>query len=192
MADLSSELGYALFLAALGGERLFELWLSRRNSQRAFARGGVEVGRRHFRVMSLVHALFFASALGEVWWLGRPFSPSLGLVALTFAVAAQALRYWAIATLGERWNVRVISVPGDRPVTHGPYRWLRHPNYVAVAIELMAVPLIHGAWLTAGTFTLLNAGVLWVRIRTEELSLGADYEQAFAGLPRFFPKLRQR
>jgi len=84
------------------------------------------------------------------------------------ALVAQALRYWAIASLGDRWNTRIIVVPGLEPVTRGPYRFLRHPNYVAVVLELAAVPLIHGAWVTAAVFTLGNALLLLVRIRADE------------------------
>ena len=102
---------------------------------------------------------------------------------------AQALRYWAIASLGEYWNTRIIVVPGLPPVTRGPYRFLRHPNYVAVVLELAAVPLIHGAWVTALVFSLGNALLLWVRIRAEETALGSAYAQTFADKPRFIPEV---
>ena len=102
-------------------------------------------------------------------------------------LAAQALRYWAIATLGWRWNTRIVVVPGAAPVTAGPYRWVRHPNYVAVIAEMLALPLVHGAWLTAAVFSLGNALLLRVRIRAEEQALGTSWQQAFAGRPRFVP-----
>ncbi len=102
-------------------------------------------------------------------------------------LGAQALRYWAIATLGWRWNTRIVVVPGTAPVTAGPYRWVRHPNYVAVIAEMIALPLVHGAWLTALVFSVGNALLLRVRIRAEEQALGEPWQHAFAGRPRFVP-----
>lgn len=178
---------YLAFLALFGLERLYELRLSRRNARAAFARGGVEVGRRHFRVMAALHLAFLACCALEVVWLGRAFPGALGFAALLAALCAQALRYWAIATLGRRWNVRVIVVPGEAPVTSGPYRFMRHPNYAAVILEMAAVPLIHGAFWTAALFSCANAAVIAVRIRAEERALGAAWSRAFADLPRLVP-----
>ena len=92
-------------------------------------------------------------------------------VLVALVIASQALRWWCIGTLGRRWNTRVIVVPGLAPVTSGPYRLLRHPNYVAVVVEGVALPLVHAAWITAVVFTVLNAGLLAVRIRTENAAL---------------------
>jgi len=185
---------HAVFLGYMGllvAERLVELWLSKRNAARAFARGGVETGQAHYRVMVAFHTLFLFACVAEVFVLRRPFPGVWGWVALGGAVLAQGLRYWAIATLGERWNSRIIVVPGLAPVTGGPYRFLRHPNYVAVVLELLAVPLIHGAWLTAAVFTVGNAALLFVRIRAEEQALGELYTQSFEGRPRFIPEVRR-
>lgn len=179
------------FMALLIAERLVELGLSQRNAARAFARGGVETGQRHYRVMVAFHTLFLVACMAEVFGLQRPFLGAGSWVALGAALGAQALRYWAIATLGERWNSRIIVVPGLPPVTGGPYRYLKHPNYVAVVIELLAVPLIHGAWVTALVFTVGNAALLFVRIRAEEAALGAPWAQAFAHRPRFVPEVRR-
>ncbi len=181
---------YALYLAFLGLlaiERVVELGISKRNAAFALSRGGVEVGTGHYRVMVVLHSLFFVACGAEVVLLKRPFPGAFGVVALVLALGSQALRYWAISTLGPRWNTRVIFVPGDSPVTAGPYRFLRHPNYLAVVVELLAVPLIHGAWLTAVVFSVANAALLTVRIRAEEAALGAAYERAFEGRPRFIP-----
>lgn len=104
------------------------------------------------------------------------------------ALGAQGLRYWAVITLGERWNVRVIVLANaPPPVAGGPYRYLRHPNYVAVAVEMACVPLIHGAWLTAVLFSTANAVVLAVRIRIEEAALGPLYLETFKNTRRFLP-----
>ena len=161
--------------------------LSARNARRVLAQGGTELGQRHFKVMTVLHTAFLFSCVGEVVLLHRPFPGALGWAALGVAVLAQGLRYWAIFTLGERWNTRIIFVPGARPVTSGPYRFIRHPNYVAVILELFAVPLIHGGYLTAIVFTLANAAMLTVRIRAEEAALGAEYARAFSRRPRFIP-----
>ncbi|WP_373046805.1 isoprenylcysteine carboxyl methyltransferase family protein [Vulgatibacter sp.] len=178
---------YLGFLLLLGVERIGELVLSRRNAARSLADGGVEVGQRHFRAMALLHTAFLFACAAEVVLFERRFPGALGTFAFGVAILAQALRYWAIGTLGPRWNVRVIVVPGEAPVTSGPYRFVRHPNYVAVVLEILFVPLIHGAWITALLFSAANAVLLYVRIRTEEAALGAAYRAAFAERPRFLP-----
>jgi methyltransferase len=179
---------YLCFLGLLALERLAELALSRRNARRAFARGAVEVGQKHYRVMAAFHTLFLAACAGEAFFHRDAQVPAwLGGTALVGALLAQALRYWAISTLGERWNVRVIVLPGAAPVVAGPYRFIRHPNYLAVAAEMLCVPLIHGAFLLAAVFSLGNAALLLVRIRAEEAALGHGYSSAFAATPRFLP-----
>ncbi|MBJ6763373.1 hypothetical protein JGU66_21620 [Myxococcaceae bacterium JPH2] len=182
---------YLGFLTLLVAERVVELVLSKRNAARAFARGGVETGQGHYRVMVAFHTCFLVACAVEVVLGERPFLGWASVVALAGAVAAQALRYWAIATLGERWNSRIIVVPDLPPVTGGPYRYLRHPNYVAVVLELLCVPLIHGAWVTALVFSLGNLLLLLVRIRAEEQALGAAYAREFSRRPRFIPEVRR-
>jgi methyltransferase len=183
---------YLALLLAVVGERTLELVVSRRNAAWAFARGGVESGRRHFPVMVLLHTAFLASCAVEVVALRRPFHPALAGIMLAVVVAAQALRWWAIATLGPRWNVRVIVVPGLPVVTGGPYRWLRHPNYLAVVLEGVALPMVHTAWITAVTFSVLNAILLATRMRCEEAALDrhADYGAQFAARGRLLPRAR--
>ena len=185
----ASEALYLGFLAALGLERLLELRRSARNAAWAFERGGIEVGRGHWRAMQLLHGVFLVACALEVVWGQRPFRPALGLPMLALALAAQALRHWAIASLGPHWNVRVIVVPGAPVVRRGPYRFLRHPNYAAVVVEGFAVPLVHGAWVTALAFSLANAALLAVRIRCEEgaLALHCDYAERFADARRLVP-----
>lgn len=180
---------YLVLLALLAAERGVELRLSRRNAALAFAQGGIERGQRHFRVMKLLHTAFFAACAAEVVLLRRPFLPALGAAMLAVALGAQALRWWAIASLGPRWNVRVIVVPGAPAVRRGPYRFLRHPNYLAVVLEGFAVPLVHGAWLTALVFSAANAVLLAVRIRCEEEALAdhCAYADRLGDLPRWLP-----
>lgn len=167
---------FTAFVLATGVERLIELVISRRNAAWAFARGGVESGRGHFPAMVALHTGLLAGALAEVWLLGRPFLPALGWPMLAIAVLCQAGRYWVIASLGRQWNTRVIVVPGMPLSRRGPYRFsrLRHPNYWIVAIEGVALPLVHTAWITAIAFTVLNAVLLLgFRIPAEERALRA-------------------
>lgn len=189
---VSTRVLYLVVLAVLVAERLLELVISRRNERRLLARGAVEAGAGHYPVMVLLHAAFLISCPLEVWWLDRPFIPWLGLLAGLALLASMALRYWAISTLDGRWTTRVLVLPGAEPVTGGPYRVLRHPNYLAVVLEILAVPLLHTAWLTALVFTLANGLLLAVRIRSEEAALArtSDYSSHFASRPRFIPGAR--
>lgn len=163
---------YALLVVAVGLERLGELVISKRNARWSFDRGGVETGRGHYPFMVVLHTGLLVACLVEVLLLDRPFLHWLGWPALALVVAAQSLRWWCIATLGAQWNTRVIVVPGLPLVAKGPYRFMRHPNYVAVVVEGVALPLVHSAWLTALAFTALNAPLLLVRLRAEETALG--------------------
>jgi len=158
---------YLVLILLTGAERIAELVISKRNAAAAFARGGVEYGQRHFPFMVVLHTGFLLACIAEVFLLDRPFVPWLGWPMLAIALLAQAGRYWVIHSLGEQWNTRVIVVPGaGRVDSRGPYRWhwLRHPNYWIVAIEGIALPLVHSAWITALVFTVLNA-VLLLRFR---------------------------
>jgi methyltransferase len=165
---------YLVFILLTGGERLAEVIVSTRNAKWAFERGGVEYGRSHFPWMVALHFGLLLGALAEVFFLHRPFLPALGYPMLAIALLCQAGRWWIITTLGHQWNTRVIVVPGLGRVTRGPYRFarLRHPNYVIVAIEGIALPLIYTAWITALSFTVLNAILLLaIRIPTEDRAL---------------------
>lgn len=149
-------------------QRLGELAVSRRNEARLRSRGAVEAGAGHYPVMVALHTGFLAACAAEVWLLDRPFVPALAAAALAVLLAASALRVWTLATLGGRWTTRVLVLPEEDPVTGGPYRHLRHPNYLAVALEVAALPLVHAAWLTALVFSAAGALLLRVRIRAEE------------------------
>lgn len=170
---------YTALVLAVAGERLAELVVARRNARWSLARGGRETGRGHYPAMVVLHTGLLGGCLAEAGLAGRPFVPVVGFTAVGVVVAAQALRWWCIRTLGRRWNTRVIIIPGLSLVADGPYRWLRHPNYVAVAAEGLALPLVHGAWVTAAVFTVLNAALMAVRIRCENAALGI----APAGVP---------
>ena len=166
-----AELTLWLILLFLVGQRLVELRLAARNRRWALAQGAREVGAGHYPLFFLLHVGWFGGWLVEAYGRGPVLSEVWGVWLGVFA-AAQLLRYWAITTLGPRWNTRILIIPGLAPVRHGPYRYLRHPNYVAVALELLAIPLICNAWLTALIATLLNAALLLlIRIPAEEKAI---------------------
>jgi len=167
----ASVLWYTVLVLAVGVERLVELAVARRNLRWAKDRGGVEYGAEHFPWMVVLHVGLLVGCLLEVWLMNPPWLPWLGWPMLALVVASQALRWWCIRTLGPRWNTRVVVVPGLRLVTEGPYRYLRHPNYVAVVVEGAALPLVHTAWITAVVFTALNALLLRQRIGVEDAAL---------------------
>lgn len=195
-----SELGglgtHALFgalFALLALERGAELVLSRRHLRRALARGGRLVPEPVvWPAMIALHTAFLVLPTVEVLACDRPFLPVLAFPALIVAAAAMVLRYWAIATLGTRWSTRVVAVPGEPAVASGPYRFLRHPNYLAVVLELAFLPLVHTAWLSALGFTVANAALLAARLRREEalLAAHADYVARLGSRRAFVPGRR--
>jgi methyltransferase len=168
---VSSTGWYALLVVGVALIRLVELSVAQRNLRWARERGGVETGAGHYPVMVALHTALLVGCLVEVFAADRPFLPALGWPMLALLVAAHALRWWCIRTLGPQWNTRVIRVPGLPLVTGGPYRWFAHPNYVAVVVEGVALPLVHTAWITALAFTVLNALLLWERLRVESQAL---------------------
>ena len=166
-----TRIGFTLVFAAVAVARLVELGVSRRNVQRLLARGGVETGKSHYPWMVTLHAAFLIGCPLEVWLLERPWIPALAGPMAMLAVGAMALRCWVMATLGERWCTRVVCLPGEPWLGGGPYRFVRHPNYAAVVVEMAALPLLHTAWLSALFFSLTNFLVLRRRMRVEEEAL---------------------
>lgn len=162
---------FVVVVALVALERLAELIVSQRNAAWSFGRGGHETGQGHYPAMVALHTGFLVAMLVEAL-VRRPEVPSaLAWSMLALVAVAQALRWWCIATLGPQWNTRVIVVPDLAPVRTGPYRFLAHPNYVAVVVEGIALPLIHACWITAAGFTILNAALLRVRLRVENDAL---------------------
>jgi len=168
---MTSLLAFTVLVGLVALERLAELVVSKRNAAWSLARGGVESGRGHYPVMVALHSGLLVAMLVEAWLRRPDVPPALAWSMLAVVLASQGLRWWCIATLGHRWNTRVIIVPGLAPVAGGPYRLLRHPNYVAVVAEGIALPLVHAAWITALVFTVANAALLTVRIRVEDAAL---------------------
>jgi methyltransferase len=166
---------YLALIAVIAVERLAELVVSKRNLAWTTARGGTEYGLGHYPAMVALHVALLVGCVLEPILLDRPFLPALGWPMLAVVLAAQVLRWWCITTLGPQWNTRVVVVPGAERVTGGPYRWMPHPNYVAVVVEGAALPLVHSAWLTAIAFTVLNAILLRTRIKVENAALASLY-----------------
>ena len=158
----------AVFLVGL--QRLLELWYSRRNERRLRARGAMDWGAGHYPVMVTIHALWLVSMLVEGLLRG-PDIPAWWPLPVAAFLLVQPLRYWAIFSLGINWNTRVLVMPGEKLVSSGPYRYFPHPNYFVVVVEVLTFPLILGAWITAIVFSLLNAALLFIRIRTENRAL---------------------
>lgn len=171
MTTADTRLLYTLVVAAVVVERLVELIVSLRHERALRARGAVEAGGGHYPLMVALHASLFPACLGEVWLAGRPFVPALAAGAGLLLVLTMALRWWTVATLGERWTTRVLVLPGAPLVAGGPFRFLRHPNYLAVAVEIFAIPLLHTAWATAALWGGANLALLAVRIRAEDRAL---------------------
>ena len=164
---------YTLLIVAIAVERIAELVVSKRNWTWSRERGGSELGAGHYPAMVVLHVGLLVGCLVEPMVADRPFIPELGWPMLVVVFAAQGLRWWCITTLGRQWNTRVIVIPGAQRVTGGPYRWIPHPNYVAVVVEGIALPLVHSAWLTALVFTVLNAALLRTRVNIENSALAS-------------------
>jgi len=176
---------YAAVLGFVGAQRLAELALSRENER---MRGGTRAAARTFPLMVAAHVALVTLPLVEAW-ARRTRSPRWGWVGVLGA--ATALRVWSIRSLGTSWNVRATVPDGLEPVVDGPYRYIRHPNYVAVILEFAALPMIANASVSAVVLSAINAAVLFDRIRDEErlLESSSAYRRAFAGRARFIPHI---
>jgi len=164
--------GAILLLAFVTLQRLGELWLAQRNTRALMARGAVESGQAHYPLIVGLHAAWLAG----LWLLA--WDRALDLRWLAAFAVLQALRVWVIATLGSRWTTRIITLPGEALVRRGPYRFTSHPNYAVVAAEMAVLPMVFGLWAYALMFFVLNASVLWVRIKAENEALSAPRPQA--------------
>ena len=176
-------------VALVSAQRGLEMAISARH-RRFWRQRGVDAARDPvWPLMVLVHVGLLAGSALEPWLLSRPFLAAIALPAITLFLLAQALRFWVLRSLREHWNTRILETTKVRVVTSGPYRFVRHPNYAAVLIELATLPLFHSAWLTWIAVNLLHIPVLIVRIRSEEAVLrrADDWTRAFAAKPRFLP-----
>jgi methyltransferase len=181
-------LGLLLVVAAL---RVYELRISKRHQSRMIERGASKVTDPRFRWMVLLHTCVLLGAALEVVLLHRPFYPIFAAGCFVIFLAANVVRWWVIRTLGEHWNVQVMNSTGMGVITTGPFRYVRHPNYAAVFVEMLALPLIHCAWITAAAGSAAHILVLSQRLATEERVLFSDvhYREAMSSKPRFVPGL---
>jgi len=185
-----SRIAYVVLLVAVGLGRFVELGISRRNQKNLIARGAARVSEPHFQWMVFIHTIVLIGAGLEVVLLRRPFIPILAIPMAVLFLLANALRWWVIRTLRSHWNVQIVDSAKLGVVSDGPYRWVRHPNYVAVFVELIALPLIYTAWISAVVAAVGNGWVLHSRLAVEDRMLLSDagYRAAMGSKPRFLPK----
>lgn len=179
---------FSIFITLVIFQRLAELGIAKKNEKWMKANGGFEVGKEHYKYIVLVHVLFFLSLIFEVSYFNKAVS-SLWIVYVLFFTLAQGLRVWSLLSLGKFWNTKIIIMPNVNIISSGPYKFIRHPNYLVVVIELLVLPLIFNAYFTAIIFTLLNMVVLSIRIPIEENALirETNYKAVFHQRARFAP-----
>jgi methyltransferase len=182
--------GFLALLAAVAVMRVIELTISRRHQRLLESRGARRAHDPYFHWLVLLHTAILTGAALEVGLLNRPFIPMLAAPMVAMFVGCNAVRWWVIRTLGNHWNVQVIDSLSLGVVTTGPFRLVRHPNYTAVFLELLALPLIHTAWLTAVAGAAAHVWLLSRRVHIEERVLlrNANYRAAMEQKPRFVPK----
>jgi len=186
-----SVISFLALLVAVAALRMVELRISKLHQRQMISRGAEKIDEPKFRWMVVLHTAVLLGAACEVVFLKRPFLPWLAAPMFVIFLAANAVRWWVIRTLGQHWNVQVMDSTRLGVITSGPFRYVRHPNYAAVFAEMLALPLIHTAWITATAGAIAHAGVLAQRLSTEERVLFAnpDYRSAMTGKPRFLPGL---
>ncbi|MCY8855740.1 isoprenylcysteine carboxyl methyltransferase family protein [Bacillus atrophaeus] len=159
-----------LFILILAVQRIAEIIVAKQNEQKVKKQGAIEYGEGHYPYIVLMHVLFFVSLICEVLLLHKePSSWWIGI--LTAIILVQGVRYWALLSLGAHWNTKILVVPDAELIKKGPYKWLKHPNYAVVMVEIVLLPLLYGAYWTLILFTILNAFMLSVRIRVEDKAL---------------------
>src|ERR1700747_2678375 len=184
-----SVIAFLILLLLVAALRLVELRISRRHQQEMITRGAAKVDEPRFRWMVLLHTAVLVGAALEVVFLRRPLLPVLAASMFVIFLAANAVRWWVIRTLGDHWNVQIMDSTRLGVITNGPFRFVRHPNYAAVFAEMFALPLIHTAWITAIVGSLAHIAVLSMRLSTEERVLLAnpEYRATMANKARFLP-----
>jgi methyltransferase len=183
---------FTLFVALVGVQRLIEVRKSNHHAAALLAAGGREHASWQVPALKVLHGSWLLAACAEVWLLETPFRPWLALTALGVFGGGQQLRLAAMQALGPRWTIRVVTLPGVPPIMGGIYRYIRHPNYLGVGLEVVSLPLVHGAIYTAVVFSLMNALLLASRIRAEEAALDTDnaYMDYLGRRSRFLPASR--
>jgi methyltransferase len=170
---VTTRTAFLVLVALVALQRLAEVRRSRRHAQALRARGAIEHAAWQVPIMAGLHGAWLAGTALEVWFLAPPFRASWAIAALLLLALGQGLRLAAMRTLGERWTIRVLTLPATPPIVTGPYRHIRHPNYLGVVLEIAALPLVHGAVYSAVCFSLANAVLLVLRIRVENRALAS-------------------
>lgn len=185
---------YICLLVLVGIERLGEVAVSRHNQKKMAAQGAVKIREPHFPWLVAFHTIVLIAAGAEVLFLHRPLIPALAISMLALFILSNLIRYWVIYLLADLWNIQIMDSARIRIITSGPYRWVRHPNYVGVVLEVFSLPMIHTAWITAIAGTLGYFEILRRRVKIEDRVLMANpaYREAMGDKPRFFPRLFSR
>ena len=183
---------FNLFFSIIIIQRLAELYLAKKNERWMKQNGGEEYGVRHYQLMVMIHSCFFLSLLLEVFFFEKTIH-SLWIVWLALFVITQLGRIWVIYSLGKYWNTKIIVLPSSKTISKGPYKYLKHPNYLIVTLELLIIPLMFNAYITLICFFILNQLILAIRIPYEEKILAENTDYAFIHneQPRYFPKLKK-
>lgn len=192
---MSSTTVFIMLVSVVALQRLWEVSISKQNERALLEEGAEEHAPRQMLFMTALHTLWLVSTVVESLATERRLVWGLSISAFVLFLVGQLLRISAMRTLGRRWTVKIITpVTPEAPVAEGIYKYVRHPNYLGVVLELAALPLIHGAYVTALVFSVLNGVLLWFRISAEEraLSGSSDYSERFRGRPRFLPALFRR
>jgi methyltransferase len=185
------DIAFVVLLLGLGAQRLWECRVSLRHERKLRAWGAVEHAHAQVFPMVALHVVWFVAMPLEVFWLRAQASPLLFAVALALFTLGQVLRLRAMHALGVYWTIKVLTLPGAQAVSSGPFRRIRHPNYLGVWLETVSLPLVHGAFFTSALFGALQALFLGLRIRAEEAALRAstDYAAELDLRPRFIPRM---
>ncbi|WP_010284008.1 isoprenylcysteine carboxyl methyltransferase family protein [Bacillus timonensis] len=172
-----------IFIALVISQRLIELRIAKRNEKWILSQGGFEVGQGHYKYIVLIHILFFISLIVEVVYFGKELSALYPILFFFFALT-QLGRVWALQSLGMFWNTKIMILPRSQVQAKGPYKFVKHPNYIIVALEFILIPYLFQAYVTAIIFSFLNLLVMAVRIPVEERALGVHEEYQEVGMLR--------
>lgn len=185
-----TQIAFLGILAAVGIQRIVELRLSKRHQRNLVAKGVVKTAEPQFVWMVVLHVGVLVGAAAEVLIFDRKFFPALAVVMLALVIASNAMRWWVMRVLGNHFTVPVMESTKIGVIVNGPYRWVRHPNYFAVYVEMLALPLLHTAWITASLGAITHLIVLNRRIKLEDSVLfsSSQYRDLMGAKPRFLPK----
>lgn len=180
---------FYVFVGLIILQRVIELGIARRNEKWMKKQGAIEVGKDHYKYLVLLHIFFFVSLIYEVIFYDKSLTfiwPVWGVLFL----GAQIMRAWCLQSLGMFWNTKIIVLPNVKIISKGPYKYIRHPNYLIVAVEIFVIPMMFNAFITAALFSILNAMALSLRVPVEEKALMqvTNYNKVFASRSRFAPQ----